>query len=40
VVLNVGGFPLVRHWFVAHRSNKRLSSAALAFRAFLLAATH
>jgi len=26
----------VRHWFVAHRSNKRLSSAALAFKEFLL----
>ena len=35
-MLNVEHFPLVRHWFVAHRSNKRLSSAALAFKAFLL----
>jgi len=31
-MLNVENFPLLRHWFVAHRSNKRLSSAALAFR--------
>jgi len=35
-VLNVEHFPLLRHWFVAHRSNKRLSSAALAFKGFLL----
>ncbi|MBI5429667.1 MAG: LysR family transcriptional regulator [Nitrosomonadales bacterium] len=33
---NVEHFPLLRHWFVAHRSNKRLSSAALAFKKFLL----
>jgi DNA-binding transcriptional LysR family regulator len=36
VLLNVEHFPLLRHWFVAHRSNKRLSSAALAFKDFLL----
>lgn len=36
VVLDVEHFPLLRHWFVAHRSNKRLSSAALAFKEFLL----
>ena len=36
VVLDVENFPLLRHWFVAHRSHKRLSSAALAFKAFLL----
>jgi len=36
VMLNVENFPLLRHWFVAHRSNKRLSSAALAFKDFLL----
>lgn len=35
-MLNVEHFPLVRHWFVAHRSNKRLSIAALAFKEFLL----
>jgi len=35
-ILDVENFPLLRHWFVAHRSNKRLSSAALAFKAFLL----
>lgn len=36
VMLNVEHFPLLRHWFVAHRNNKRLSSAALAFKEFLL----
>ena len=35
-MLKVEHFPLLRHWFVAHRSNKRLSSAALAFKGFLL----
>jgi len=34
--LNVEHFPLLRHWFVAHRSNKRLSGAASAFKSFLL----
>ncbi|NNM80046.1 MAG: LysR family transcriptional regulator [Gallionella sp.] len=37
VMLNVEHFPLLRHWFVAHRNTKRLSSAALAFKEFLLA---
>jgi hypothetical protein len=36
VVLDVEFFPLLRHWFVVHRNNKRLSSAALAFKDFLL----
>jgi LysR family transcriptional regulator, low CO2-responsive transcriptional regulator len=35
-MLNVEHFPLLRTWFVAHRSTKRLSSAALAFKDFLL----
>jgi LysR family transcriptional regulator, low CO2-responsive transcriptional regulator len=35
-MLNVEHFPLIRHWFIAHRSNKRLSGAALAFKDFLL----
>jgi len=35
-IVNVENFPLLRHWFVVHRSNKRLSSAALAFKEFLL----
>jgi DNA-binding transcriptional LysR family regulator len=36
VTLDVEHFPLTRHWFVAHRRNKRLSGAALAFKKFLL----
>lgn len=35
-MLNVEHFPLLRHWFVAHRSSKRLSGAASAFKQFLL----
>ena len=31
-VLPFEGFPIVRRWFVIHRGDKRLSSAALAFR--------
>jgi DNA-binding transcriptional LysR family regulator len=37
VVLPVQGFPIVRRWFVLHRSAKRLSVAALTFREMLLA---
>jgi DNA-binding transcriptional LysR family regulator len=39
---NVEGFPILRHWFVVHRENKRLSNIATAFKAFLLkeAAAH
>jgi DNA-binding transcriptional LysR family regulator len=37
VVLPVEGFPLIRQWFVVHRSDKRLSAAAQAFRTLLLA---
>jgi len=36
-VLSVEGFPIVRQWFVAHRTQKRLSAAANAFRDMLLA---
>ncbi|WON73630.1 LysR family transcriptional regulator [Nitrosospira sp. Is2] len=35
-VLDVQDFPIMRHWHVVHRKNKRLSSAARAFREFLL----
>ena len=35
-VLNVEHFPILRHWYIAHRKNKRLSSSAQAFRQFLL----
>jgi DNA-binding transcriptional LysR family regulator len=36
-VLSVEGFPIVRHWYVAHRTQKRLSAAASTFRDLLLA---
>ena len=36
IILNVEHFPLRRHWYIAHRSHKRLSGAALAFKEFLL----
>ena len=36
-VLSVEGFPIVRQWYVAHRTQKRLSSAASTFRNMLLA---
>jgi DNA-binding transcriptional LysR family regulator len=37
VVLPVEHFPIVRRWFVLHRTHKRLSAAALTFRERLLA---
>lgn len=37
VVLPVESFPILRHWYVVHRTNKRLSAAAQAFRELLLA---
>jgi LysR family transcriptional regulator, low CO2-responsive transcriptional regulator len=37
VVLPVEGFPIVRRWYVLHRSAKRLSAAAMIFREMLLA---
>jgi DNA-binding transcriptional LysR family regulator len=37
VILPFEGFPLLRHWYVVHRADKRLSVAAQAFRAVLLA---
>jgi DNA-binding transcriptional LysR family regulator len=37
VVLPVQGFPLIRRWFIVHRTDKRLSGAAQAFRDLLLA---
>ena len=36
VVLPVAGFPIVRQWYVVHRSQKRLSAAAATFRELLL----
>ena len=35
-VLDVKGFPIMRHWYVVHRKDKRLSAVAQAFKAFLL----
>jgi DNA-binding transcriptional LysR family regulator len=35
-ILDVQDFPIMRHWHVVHRKNKRLSSVAQAFKAFLL----
>ncbi|HVW64490.1 MAG TPA: LysR family transcriptional regulator [Nitrosospira sp.] len=35
-VLDVQDFPIMRHWHVVHRKNKRLSSVAQAFKEFLL----
>ena len=37
VVLPVESFPITRHWYVVHRTHKRLSAAAQQFRALLLA---
>ncbi len=35
-VLKVEGFPIMRHWYVVHRADKRLSPAAQAFKDFVL----
>ncbi|MBI2314294.1 MAG: LysR family transcriptional regulator [Betaproteobacteria bacterium] len=35
-VLPVEGFPILRHWYIVHRTQKRLSTAAQAFRDYLL----
>lgn len=35
-VLDVAGLPIRRHWYIVHRSNKRLPAAAQAFKNFLL----
>jgi DNA-binding transcriptional LysR family regulator len=35
-VLDVIGTPVVREWYLVHRTNKRLSPAAQAFKTFLL----
>jgi len=36
VILDAEHFPIVRHWYIVHRKNKRLSAAAQAFKQFLL----
>ncbi len=35
-VLNVEHFPIVRHWYIVHRKDKRPSTAAQEFERFLL----
>lgn len=35
-VLDVEGFPIMRHWYVVHRIDKRLSPATQAFKEFVL----
>ena len=35
-VLDVEGFPIMRHWYIVHRADKRLSPAAQAFKEFVL----
>ncbi|BAZ92904.1 transcriptional regulator [Thiohalobacter sp. COW1] len=35
-ILDVETFPIMRHWYVVHRRGKRLSTAAQAFKHFLL----
>jgi DNA-binding transcriptional LysR family regulator len=35
-VLKVEGFPIMRHWYIVHRADKRLSPAAQAFKEFVL----
>lgn len=35
-VLDVEDFPIMRHWYLVHRSGKRLPGVALAFQAFIL----
>lgn len=34
--LNVQGFPIMRHWYIVHRKNKRFSNVAKTFKDFLL----
>lgn len=35
-VLDVQGFPIMRHWYIVHRKNKRFSNVAKTFKDFLL----
>lgn len=36
VILDVQGFPILRHWYVVHRQGKRFSSVAQAFLNFVM----
>ena len=40
VMLDVEHFPIIRHWHIVHRKDKRSSTAAQEFEHFLLAETH
>lgn len=35
-ILDVESFPIMRHWYIVHRKDKRLSPAAQAFKDFIL----
>ena len=35
-ILKAEGFPVMRRWYVVHRSGKRLSAAARAYKTFVL----
>lgn len=35
VVLNVEGFPIMRHWYIVHRQGKRFSTIAQGFKEFV-----
>ncbi len=40
IVLDVDRFPIVRHWYIVHRKDKRPSTAAQEFERFLLKESH
>ncbi len=35
-ILDVVGFPIMRHWYIVHRHGKRFSAIAQAFKDFVL----
>ncbi|MFH1817661.1 MAG: LysR family transcriptional regulator [Pseudomonadota bacterium] len=39
-VLKVEDFPIMRHWYIVHRTDKRLSPVTQAFKAFVLGPGH
>jgi DNA-binding transcriptional LysR family regulator len=39
-VVAVEGFPIMRHWYLVHRADKRLSPVAQAFKSFVLESAH
>lgn len=39
-LLKVEDFPIMRHWYIVHRTDKRLSPVAQAFKAFVLGQAH